>query len=139
MHCSLHYVGVPLGEFWLLVMVDLFYQDQIFGFYLFVVLFLEFVLVLVEFDDWAFHALNQRFCPAYYTSNWRLTSADYSTVITILVRCLSFNKKLLICIQLLFVTIQHISVFSLQSFRDLIQSLNRLEIVQQIKSSFTWS
>lgn len=116
LHCSFHDVGIPLCELRLLVVVNLFYKSQVPVFDFFIVLFLKLILIFVEFNDWTFHSLDQRFGPADDTCDWRFSSTNYSTIVSVFVRCFAFDKKLLISIQLFFVTVQNIGIFSLKSF-----------------------
>jgi hypothetical protein len=116
LHSSFHDVRIPLCELRLLVVVNLFYKSQVPVFDFFIVLFFKLVLIFVEFNDWTLHSLDQRFGPADDACNWWFSSTNYGTVVSVLVRCFALDKKLLVSIQLFFVTVQNISIFSLESF-----------------------
>lgn len=138
-HSFLHDSWIPLSKLSLLIMIYFFNQVQIISFDFFILLLIKFIFIFMEFNDWAFHSLNQWFCPTDYACNWRLASANDSTFISIFIRFFSFVEKFSVGNELFVITVQNLCVFSLQFLRNFIQSLDWFEVIKQIKSSFTRS
>lgn len=112
-HSFLHDSWVPLSKFSLLIMIYFLDQIQVISFHLLILFFVKFILIFMEFYNWAFHSLNQWFCPTYNTCNWRLTSTDNCAFISLFISFFAFVKKLSVRNKLFVVAVQNLCILSL--------------------------